>query len=330
MSDFSAKILDDILSGKNAVMSSKMSLVSEDTEDDELLDEIDEVDEIDEDVENVEEEVEDVKVESEDEEVLDKLDSVEDEEVEDEEVEDEEVEDEEVLDELDSVEDEEMEEVTSPSEELKAFSKLVEIIDDFIINSDIDFSAHPKFKDFAVRCTEELEDIIDELRQEKNDALFNGGVAASKRSVISKKDSNGNEIVSFAFRVDKGYEFNGVRVNTFNIDETNNGTFLFVAHVEPKGDYTNIVTVKNGKVIDIKPKYKCEKDSFASDVFEDVKKMINTNFFKQKLEDKVFVSNEITANKKAIKADKDYKDVEVETAHLIADCLRNCKEISLV
>jgi hypothetical protein len=201
MSDFSARILDDILNGKKVVMSSKMSLVSDEVEDEEVLDELEEVDELD---EKVSEDV------VENEEVLDELDDVENNDVD--EVDDVEIsEDEEVLDELDSVD--EVPTSASPSEELKAFSQLEETVDNFIINSDIDFSAHPRLKEFAQNFTEELETIIDELRQEKNDSLFEG--------VVSSK-------------------------------------------------------------------------------------------------------------KVAIKADKDYKDVEVETAHLIADCLRNCKEISLV
>ena len=176
MSDFSAKILDDILSGKNVVISSKMSLVSDEVEDEEILDELDDVENND-------------------------VDEVDNEEI---------SEDEEVLDELDSVD--EVPISASPSEELKAFSQLEETVDNFIINSDIDFSAHPRLKEFAQKFTEELETTIDEIRQEKNDSLFEG----------------------------------------------------------------------------------------------------------------------VVSNKRVVKADKDYKDVEVETAHLIADCLRNCKEISLV
>ena len=52
----------------------------------------------------------------------------------------------------------------------------------------IDFSAHPKLKEFAVKYTEDLEKVIDELRQEKNDALFDEGVTASKRDKAIKAD----------------------------------------------------------------------------------------------------------------------------------------------
>ena len=174
MSDFSAKILDDILSGKNVVMSSKMSLVSDEVEDEEILDELDDVED-----EEVSEDI------TEDEEVLDELDDVENNDVD--EVDNEEIsEDEEVLDELDSVD--EVPTSASPSEELKAFSQLEETVDNFIINSDIDFSAHPRLKEFAQKFTEELETTIDELRQEKNDALFDEGVTASKRDKAIKAD----------------------------------------------------------------------------------------------------------------------------------------------
>ena len=166
MSDFSAKILDDILSGKNAVMSSKMSLVSDEVEDEEVIDELEEVNE------EVSEDI------TEDEEVLDELDDVD-------EVDNEEIsEDEEVLDELDSVD--EVPTSASPSEELKAFSQLEETVDNFIINSDIDFSAHPRLKEFAQKFTEELETTIDEIRQEKNDSLFEG-VVSNKRVVKADK-----------------------------------------------------------------------------------------------------------------------------------------------
>lgn len=177
MSDFSAKILDDILSGKNVVMSSKMSLVSDEVEDEEILDELDDVED-----EEVSENI------TEDEEVLDELDDVENNDVD--EVDNEEIsEDEEVLDELDSVD--KVPTSASPSEELKAFSQLEETVDNFIINSDIDFSAHPRLKEFAQKFTEELETTIDELRQEKNDSLFEGIVSNKviKASNVNKKSA---------------------------------------------------------------------------------------------------------------------------------------------
>ena len=176
MSDFSARILDDILNGKKVVMSSKMSLVSDEVEDEEVLDELEEVDELD---EKVSEDV------VENEEVLDELDDVENNDVD--EVDDVEIsEDEEVLDELDSVD--EVPTSASPSEELKAFSQLEETVDNFIINSFIDFSAHPRLKEFAQNFTEELETIIDELRQEKNDSLFEGVVSSKKVAIKADKD----------------------------------------------------------------------------------------------------------------------------------------------
>lgn len=175
MSDFSARILDDILNGKNVIMSSKMSLVSDEVDDEEVLDELEEVDELD-------EEVSEDAVENE--EVLDELDDVENNDVD--EVDNEEIsEDEEVLDELDSVD--EVPTLASPSEELKAFSQLEETVDNFIINSDIDFSANPRLKEFAQKFTEELETTIDELRQEKNDSLFEG-VVSSKEVPIKRQE----------------------------------------------------------------------------------------------------------------------------------------------
>ncbi len=161
MSDFSAKILDDILSGKNVVISSKMSLVSDEVEDEEILDELDDVENND-------------------------VDEVDNEEI---------SEDEEVLDELDSVD--EVPTSASPSEELKAFSQLEETVDNFIINSDIDFSAHPRLKEFAQKFTEELETTIDEIRQEKNDSLFEG-VVSNKRVVKADKF---NDIIDTARRI---------------------------------------------------------------------------------------------------------------------------------
>ncbi|MDD3242057.1 MAG: hypothetical protein PHQ64_04755 [Bacilli bacterium] len=180
MSDFSARILDDILNGKKVVMSSKMSLVSDEVEDEEILDDLDDVEN-----EEVSDELDDV----EDKEISDELDDVEDKEISDE-LDDVEIsEDEEVLDELDSVD--EVPTSASPSEELKAFSQLEETVDNFIINSDIDFSAHPRLKEFAQKYTEELETTIDELRQEKNDSLFEGVVSNKviKASNVNKKSA---------------------------------------------------------------------------------------------------------------------------------------------
>lgn len=202
MSDFSARILDDILNGKNVIMSSKMSLVSDEVDDEEVLDELEEVDELD-------EEVSEDAVENE--EVLDELDDVENNDVD--EVDNEEIsEDEEVLDELDSVD--EVPTLASPSEELKAFSQLEETVDNFIINSDIDFSANPRLKEFAQKFTEELETTIDELRQEKNDSLFEG-VVSSK--VIKADETSDNEVK----------QYKAVLMRQRNAKEVNYSVFIF-------------------------------------------------------------------------------------------------------
>lgn len=204
------KNTDDMTSLLDNLLSKDYSLVS-DKEEDEELEEV-ETEELD-DEELEDEAIEDEEFSAKDLEDFAENSVIDEEEVEesDEESEDKEElaieevkqnEDKEVLDELETVEEinpeeeseeiieetEEVEDAPSPIEELKAFSKLEEAIDDFIINSDIDFSAHPKLKEFAVKYTEDLEKVIDELRQEKNDALFDEGVTASKRDKAIKAD----------------------------------------------------------------------------------------------------------------------------------------------
>ena len=194
--DDMTSLLDNLLSKDYSLVSAKEEdeeleeVETEELEDEELEDEefsakdledfaensvIDEKEETDEESEDKEElAIEEVK-QNEDKEVLDELETVE-------EINPEE-ESEEIIEETEEVED-----APSPIEELKAFSKLEEAIDDFIINSDIDFSAHPKLKEFAVKYTEDLEKVIDELRQEKNDALFDEEVTASERDKAIKAD----------------------------------------------------------------------------------------------------------------------------------------------
>lgn len=246
MSDFSARILDDILNSKNVVMSSKMSLVSDEIDDEEVLDELEEVDELD---EKVSEDV------VENEEVLDELDDVENNDVD--EVDNEEIsEDEEVLDELDSVD--EVPTSASPSEELKAFSQLEETVDNFIINSDIDFSANPRLKEFAQKFTEELETTIDELRQEKNDSLFEGVISSKKVAVKADKDYKDVEVETAHLIADclrKCKEISLVDTNNNIIENTGS----FVIDLENSNESFNVKVTSRGKVAVSKKVIKADK-----------------------------------------------------------------------
>ena len=67
------------------------------------------------------------------------------------------------------------------------------------------------------------------------------------------------------------------------------GTFELVVHVSDQKTYVCEVSFAGDKIDKVVPKNKVEKGAFSEDVFNDVKKFLNSNFLKDKLNQKILL-----------------------------------------